>query len=169
MDLGNTAVSTRTRSQTSLVRRTDEEREEREEREVFRITLRSSLRGLHGLLISIPRWTEMQTTDDDESDLTYEDSNESTASVTDVDVPTVNLDKIAVTVINKSNCPTEECVICLEPFKLRQHCRSLRCNHFFHKKCADRWIKRNPHCPICRQPVQLLRPVAAPDRILRPR
>ncbi len=164
MDLtgGRNTVSTRTRSQTTLERTT-------EGAEVLTITLRSSLRGLHGLLISIPRWTGMQTIDDDESDLTYEDSNES-ASGTDVEVPTaVNLDKIAVTVINKSNCPTDECVICLEPFKLRQHCRSLRCNHIFHKKCADRWIKRHPHCPICRQPVQLLRPVTVPDRILRPR
>lgn len=47
----------------------------------------------------------------------------------------------------------EDCPICLESFKLNQFYRKLECNHVFHKKCIDRWFKKdNLNCPMCRHP-----------------
>lgn len=48
---------------------------------------------------------------------------------------------------NNDNCP-----ICLEFYKVGEYKRTLSCNHTYHKKCVDRWIKSNDKfCPICRQ------------------
>lgn len=44
----------------------------------------------------------------------------------------------------------EKCSICLEEYKIKEYKRSLFCNHVFHKKCCDRWLKKNDSCPICR-------------------
>ena len=168
-------IATRTRFQSSLHPNQDNE-------QMFTITLRSSLRGLHGLLISIPRWSRMQTINDDESqptyeesELTYDDSDqtyEESTSGSEVgsDTNSVNLDKIDLIVLNKNTRPSDDCPICLEPFKLRQHCRRFKCNHIFHKKCADRWILRKPQCPVCRQAVQPLQPLPLQhQRVLRQR
>lgn len=44
-----------------------------------------------------------------------------------------------------------QCPICIEPFCLRECYRKLNCDHFFHKKCIDRWVKRDKNeCPMCR-------------------
>jgi hypothetical protein len=43
------------------------------------------------------------------------------------------------------------CPICIEPFKQNEHYRELSCQHCFHKKCIDRWFKReHTDCPMCR-------------------
>ena len=164
------AIATRTRLQSSL----------QENEQMLTITLRSSLRGLHGLLISIPRWSRMQTNDEsepdyEESELTYDDSDqtyEESTSGSEVgsDTNSVNPDKIELIVLNKNTRPSDDCAICLEPFKPRQHCRRFKCNHIFHKKCADRWILRKPQCPVCRQAVQPLQPLQPQhQRVLRQR
>jgi hypothetical protein len=48
----------------------------------------------------------------------------------------------------------EECSICLEQYKVNSYKRTLNCNHHFHKKCIDKWLKKctedNLHCPMCR-------------------
>ena len=46
----------------------------------------------------------------------------------------------------KASCP-----ICLEKFKDNEFKRELKCNHVFHKKCIDKWIKHQNTCPICRK------------------
>lgn len=44
-----------------------------------------------------------------------------------------------------------ECSICLDNFKKGECYRTLDCNHCFHKKCIDRWFKKNNDgCPMCR-------------------
>jgi len=49
---------------------------------------------------------------------------------------------------NKIN---EDCLICLEKYKEKELYRELpKCNHYFHKKCIDKWLKSNAVCPICR-------------------
>lgn len=41
-----------------------------------------------------------------------------------------------------------ECVICLKQMtvKLGKTC----CNHIFHYRCIDRWVRSSASCPICR-------------------
>jgi hypothetical protein len=46
---------------------------------------------------------------------------------------------------------TEQCFICMDDYKLNQFKRLLpNCNHYFHKKCIDKWLKKKASCPICR-------------------
>jgi len=47
--------------------------------------------------------------------------------------------------------PDFVCAICLEQFKEKEFYRPLECSHCFHKKCIDRWFKReHTDCPMCR-------------------
>lgn len=43
------------------------------------------------------------------------------------------------------------CVICLSKFELKSKIRPLPCNHAFHAKCVDKWLRANRTCPICRR------------------
>jgi hypothetical protein len=43
------------------------------------------------------------------------------------------------------------CVICLSKFELKSKIRPLPCNHAFHAKCVDKWLRTNRTCPICRR------------------
>ena len=44
----------------------------------------------------------------------------------------------------------EQCIICLEKYKIREYKRQLPCQHHFHKKCIDKWLKTKNGCPCCR-------------------
>lgn len=45
-----------------------------------------------------------------------------------------------------------ECVICLSEFIKGDRLRILpSCNHGFHVKCIDKWLKSHSSCPTCRQ------------------
>ncbi len=52
------------------------------------------------------------------------------------------------------NILQEDCPICFEEYRIKQHVRSLdKCSHCFHKKCIDKWFRKNQghmNCPICR-------------------
>ena len=49
-------------------------------------------------------------------------------------------------IINK-----ECCNICCEEYVKGEYKRTLHsCNHIFHKKCVDKWLKSKSNCPICR-------------------
>ncbi len=49
-------------------------------------------------------------------------------------------------IINK-----ECCNICCEDYITGQYKRTLpSCNHIFHKKCVDKWLKTKSNCPVCR-------------------
>jgi hypothetical protein len=44
-----------------------------------------------------------------------------------------------------------QCSICIDSFKPNEYYRKLGCCHYFHKKCIDRWIKKDKNeCPMCR-------------------
>ncbi|XP_017979730.1 PREDICTED: RING-H2 finger protein ATL39 [Theobroma cacao] len=46
---------------------------------------------------------------------------------------------------------SDECAICLEDFKEKEVCWVLvKCDHVFHKPCAEEWLKRSFWCPLCR-------------------
>ncbi|XP_064032784.1 E3 ubiquitin-protein ligase RNF38 isoform X1 [Pogoniulus pusillus] len=53
---------------------------------------------------------------------------------------------------NANNHQSEQtlCVVCMCDFESRQLLRVLPCNHEFHAKCVDKWLKANRTCPICR-------------------
>ncbi|XP_043925296.1 RING finger protein 44 [Protopterus annectens] len=53
---------------------------------------------------------------------------------------------------NPENHQSEQtlCVVCFSDFESRQLLRVLPCNHEFHAKCVDKWLKANRTCPICR-------------------
>lgn len=45
----------------------------------------------------------------------------------------------------------EICFICMDNYKCLELKRTLpKCNHYFHKKCIDKWLTRKASCPICR-------------------
>ena len=53
----------------------------------------------------------------------------------------------------KANDPilNEDCLICMEKYKLGELKRKIpKCNHYFHKKCIDKWLKKKGSCPVCR-------------------
>lgn len=43
------------------------------------------------------------------------------------------------------------CVVCQCEFEKREHIRVLPCDHHYHMKCIDKWLKTNRTCPICRK------------------
>jgi hypothetical protein len=48
----------------------------------------------------------------------------------------------------------ENCLICMEKYKIQEFKRLLpNCKHCFHKKCIDKWLKKNASCPICRDKI----------------
>jgi hypothetical protein len=48
-------------------------------------------------------------------------------------------------------CLDHECSICLDTIKQGEFEKTLVCKHVFHKKCIDRWFKKdNDSCPMCR-------------------
>ncbi|KAL6177408.1 hypothetical protein ACLB2K_048934 [Fragaria x ananassa] len=45
------------------------------------------------------------------------------------------------------------CPICLGEYQARETIRTIpECNHYFHANCVDTWLRRNPTCPLCRNP-----------------
>lgn len=49
---------------------------------------------------------------------------------------------------------TNQCPICIEDFCVCEYQRTLECGHSFHKKCIDKWFKKDKDdCPMCRTKV----------------
>uniref|UniRef100_A0A0D3FA18 RING-type domain-containing protein n=1 Tax=Oryza barthii TaxID=65489 RepID=A0A0D3FA18_9ORYZ len=49
-----------------------------------------------------------------------------------------------------------ECAVCLEAFQAGDRCRVLpRCEHGFHARCVDSWLRQSRVCPICRAEVEV--------------
>ena len=65
------------------------------------------------------------------------------------------LKKISYKKIKENDPITQEnCSICLDNFVCGEYKRKLNCNHSFHKKCIDRWFKKDhTECPMCRTDV----------------
>ena len=45
--------------------------------------------------------------------------------------------------LDRSNHDQTTCVVCMCDFEARQKIRVLSCQHHFHSKCIDRWLKVN--------------------------
>jgi len=73
-------------------------------------------------------------------------------SISDAELKIQRRNKIKQIKYRKVKEPTEhECAICLDTLKVNEFQRTLDCSHCFHKKCIDRWFKKdNDCCPMCR-------------------
>ena len=47
----------------------------------------------------------------------------------------------------------KDCCICQEKFQGKDEIRTLGCNHYYHKGCIDKWLKKDKSCPICRKDI----------------
>lgn len=43
-----------------------------------------------------------------------------------------------------------ECLICLSEFEKGETRKTLPCLHGFHQHCADKWLRTNASCPVCK-------------------
>jgi cbb3-type cytochrome oxidase subunit 3 len=56
--------------------------------------------------------------------------------------------------LSSNGADAGECAVCLEAFEAGDRCRRLpRCEHGFHSKCVDPWLKKSRFCPVCRADV----------------
>lgn len=46
------------------------------------------------------------------------------------------------------------CSICFEDFELQKEIYQLKCNHHFHIKCMDEWLKQKHTCPLDRSKIE---------------
>jgi peptide methionine sulfoxide reductase MsrA len=52
---------------------------------------------------------------------------------------------------NISNIDKNNCNICLELFNNHEKIIKLKCTHYYHIKCIEKWLKKhNNKCPMCR-------------------
>lgn len=56
----------------------------------------------------------------------------------------------------------DECAICIDRIE-RGEQQSLKCGHYFHKKCIDEWLTQKNECPICRSLESEPQPHPAPE------
>lgn len=146
----------------------------------IRVRIPSNIRGLDGLVISLPAWEIVDDPAGDDAssrdwlyqtddfaldvDLDIDVDPWNVAFVQDADLerardpPPSRFDPSTLShfVMKTRYLPEYECSICLEPFRIRQHCRLLGCNHTFHKRCIDRWLRRTAQCPMCRVRVAIV-------------
>jgi len=54
-------------------------------------------------------------------------------------------------IMNDNKCP-----ICREDYQNNQIITQLRCNHYYHKKCIKRWLRKDITCPLCRKKTVIL-------------
>ena len=90
---------------------------------------------------------------DDISSLIFLDITTRFASpVTDIELKNIRKGKIKNIKYKKVKEENEnECSICLDQIKIGEFQKTLECKHCFHKKCIDRWFKKdNDCCPMCR-------------------
>jgi hypothetical protein len=45
--------------------------------------------------------------------------------------------------------PGANCAVCLSEFAVDERLRRLPCGHYFHRRCADEWLRRSKRCPLC--------------------
>jgi len=46
-----------------------------------------------------------------------------------------------------------DCTICLEKIEKNTEIFNIKCDHKFHSKCLDSWLKLNNKCPLCRKKI----------------
>lgn len=57
---------------------------------------------------------------------------------------------------NLKNKTFSDCSICLSEYQNDDKVRILKCDHYFHSSCVDRWLRVDKSCPFCRKPATIL-------------
>ncbi|KAI3714938.1 hypothetical protein L6452_21900 [Arctium lappa] len=52
--------------------------------------------------------------------------------------------------LNWKSLDQDECVVCLDKFKVGEKLARLPCAHRFHSMCLLPWLESHAHCPCCR-------------------
>ncbi|MTI11911.1 RING finger domain-containing protein [Sansalvadorimonas verongulae] len=60
--------------------------------------------------------------------------------------------------------PLTTCTICLEGFHWQENIHSTPCHHLFHSRCLLNALNKARHCPICRQPLPVYKPMRCSGR-----
>lgn len=72
----------------------------------------------------------------------------STSPLDKLGLKEVPLDDVSKTQSVKE--PVEEiCCICQDSFLIGSQKRTLKCNHFFHDTCIEKWLVTKIKCPLC--------------------
>ena len=58
--------------------------------------------------------------------------------------------KIKIRKIKEDELLLNECIICLENYKKDDKISILSCDHYYHTKCLNEWLKKKEECPLCR-------------------
>ncbi|CAE8644168.1 unnamed protein product, partial [Polarella glacialis] len=56
---------------------------------------------------------------------------------------------------NNDNNNNLSCAVCLSDYVDGEVLRRLPCQHIFHRRCADEWLRRSKRCPLCVQSITL--------------
>jgi len=66
------------------------------------------------------------------------------------------LDHLPVSKYDGKPLPSQQttCAICLGDFEKGERLRSLKCFHFYHKECIDKWLGVAHSCPVCKTQVE---------------
>lgn len=80
---------------------------------------------------------------DEGEDYNFRDEGVSRAQI--VALPTIHFSDLRLT-----DEDDVACSVCLSEYSFGDTLRNLPCGHHFHCACADRWLKRSKHCPLCR-------------------
>lgn len=116
--------------------------------------------GLNSFLRCVFRCTRRSTPNEDATD---SNTNANVAK----GIKKRDLKRIPVDSYNSElKTKATECLICLGDFVEGEKVRVLpKCNHGFHVKCIDTWLRSHSSCPTCRQPLILHQTLA--DGFLR--
>ena len=60
-----------------------------------------------------------------------------------------------VNISNKTITSDEMCSICLVDIKIGTVVYNLTCNHHYHKKCLQEWIKYKNECALCKKTIPI--------------
>ena len=134
---------------------------ERSTRNPNRLPLSLLRSNLNSRYYNTPPSGGYNVTEEHEYNIDYDDLNalvfldittRFASPLSDVDIKNIRKDKIKKIKYHKIKEENEnECPICLEQFSLGEYQKTLDCKHCFHKKCIDRWFKKdNDFCPMCR-------------------
>ena len=137
---------------------------ERSTRNPNRLPLSQLRNTLSSRYYNVPPLGGYQINEEHDYNLDYDDHNalifldittRFASPITDKEIKSMRKNKIREIKCKKvKETINIECPICLEEIRLGEFEKTLECKHCFHKKCIDKWFKKdNDLCPMCRTKV----------------
>lgn len=69
-------------------------------------------------------------------------------AATSMDIAALPTHRVEGTCGEQARCP-----VCLEDFKHGDDLKTLPCLHLYHQACAERWLRTDNSCPVCKTPI----------------